>query len=131
MESGEVVEEGTKVIITVNKIAQIKQGTVTINFTYSNANKNTNTNTNSNTNTTTNTTSNQTTAEPKKHELVIIVGNDEIKRTFTEGTAKMSETISGKGTVEVRVKVDGSVEGYKSMNFDSDNPVLDFDVTVR
>ena len=63
--------------------------------------------------------------------MIIIVGNDEIKRTLTEGTAKMSETISGKGTVEVRIKIDGSVEGYKSMNFDGDNPVLDFDITVR
>ena len=131
---GEVVEEGTKIILTVNKIAQIKQGTVNINFTYPNFNKNTST-TNVNTNTTTNTTATQTqtqtTSEPKTHEMVIIVGSDEIKRTFTEGTTKMSETISGKGTVEVRIKIDGSVEGYKSINFDSDNPVLDFDITVH
>ena len=134
---GEVVEEGTKVILTVNKIAKIKQGTVNINFTYPNFNKNTNATsseakTNAETNTVTNTTASQTTStEPKKHEMVIIVGGDEIKRTFTDGTTKMSETISGKGTVEVRIKIDGSVEGYKSMNFDSENPVLDFDITVH
>ena len=135
---GEVVEEGTKIILTVNKIAQIKQGTVNINFTYSKINRNTSeTNTDVKTDTETNTVTNTTTSqtatssEPSKHEMVIMVGSDEIKRTFTEGTAKMSETVSGKGTVEVRIKIDGSVEGYKSMNFDSENPVLDFDITVR
>ena len=136
---GEVVEEGTKVILTVNKIAQIKQGTVNIKFTYPNANKNkssssnttTSEKTNITTNTTTNETATQTTAVPKTHELIILVGSDQIRRTFTEGTAKMTETISGKGTVEVRIKIDGSQEGYKSINFDSENPVLDFDITVR
>ena len=78
-----------------------------------------------------NTTTNEIDNTKKEHEMVIVVGNDEIKRTFTEGTEKMTETISGKGTVEVRVKIDGSTEGYQSMNFDNDNPVLNFDVTVR
>ena len=127
---GEVVEEGTKVILTINKIAQIKQGTVNINFTYPNAKNNTKANTD------TNTTSSQTITEPKKHQLVIRIGEDEkdtITRDFAEGTKSITEdgpALKGKGRVNIKVYVDGQYKGYDVLDYTGSNPVTNFDVTV-
>ena len=111
---GEVVDEGTTITLTVNKIAQIKKGTVNINLksllNYSNSNA-----------------TNEVVEVPKV-KVEILVGDDVVYReNHTKDTTKITATIEGKGTVTVKVKVDDVVKGTKTIDLNSSNPVLNFE----
>ena len=112
---GEVVEEGTTITLTVNKIAQIKKGTVNINLksllNYSKPSGSTN-----------------EIVEVPKAKVEILVGEDVVYReNHTKDTTKITATIEGKGTVTVKVKVDDVVKGTKTIDLNSSNPVLNFE----
>ena len=112
---GEVVEEGTTITLTVNKIAQIKKGTVNINLksllNYSKPSSTTN-----------------EIVEVEKAKVEILVGDDVVYReNHTKDTTKITATIEGKGTVTVKVKVDDVVKGTKTIDLNSSNPVLNFE----
>lgn len=112
--AGEVVEEGTTITITVNKIAQIKKGTVNINLkSLLNYSKPTNTNEE---------------VKIEKAKVEILVGEDVVYReTHTKDTTKITANVEGKGTVTVKVKVDDVVKGTKTLDLNSSNPVLNFE----
>ena len=112
---GEVVEEGTTIVLTVNNIAQIKQGTVNINLKsllgYSKP-----------------TTTTNEEIEVPSAKVEIFVENDVVYReTHTKDTTKITTTIEGKGTVTVKIKVDDVVKGTKTLDLNSSNPILNFE----
>ena len=116
---GEVVEEGTTITLTVNKIAQIKKGTVNINLksllNYSKPSSTTN-----------------EIVEVEKAKVEILVGDDVVYReNHTKDTTKITATIEGKGTVTVKVKVDDVVKGTKTIDLNSSNPVLNFELNIK
>ena len=112
---GEVVEEGTTITLTVNKIAQIKKGTVNINLKsltkYSKPSE----------------TTNEEVIVPKV-QVKIKVGEDVVyNETHSKDTTKITKQIQGKGTVTVRVYVDEVLEETKTLDLNSSNPVLNFE----
>jgi len=115
IEVGEVVEEGTTIILTVNKLQEIKQGTVNINLkSLLNYSKPT-------------TTTNEI-VEVEKAKVEILVGTDVVYReNHKKDTTKITATIEGKGTVTVKVKVDDVVKGTKTIDLNSSKPVLNFE----
>lgn len=111
---GEVVEEGTTIILTVNKIEALKTGTVNVNLksllNYSKPS-----------------TTNEEVQVPKV-KLEIKVGEDRIhNETHSKDTTKITETVEGKGTVTVRVYVDDVLKGTKTLDLNSSNPVVTFE----
>ena len=111
----EVVDEETTITITVNKIEQIKSGTVNINLksliNYKAPSGNTN-----------------ETAEDKNAEVKITVDGETVyNETHPKDTTKITKTVQGKGTVEVKVYVDGILYGPKNLDLNSSNPVISFD----
>ena len=111
---GTTVDEGTSVTLTVNKIEAIKEGTVNIDLrslTGGVIEKDEDGN------------------EIKPTVELRIEVNDET--VYNGDQRKDSEnftrTISGKGTVTVKVFVDGVKEAEKQLNLNTNNPVLNID----
>lgn len=111
---GTTVDEGTSVTLTVNKIEAIKEGTVNIDLrslTGGVIEKDEDGN------------------EIKPTVKLRIEVNDET--VYNGDQRKDSEnftrTISGKGTVTVKVFVDGVKEAEKQLNLNTNNPVLNID----
>lgn len=112
---GEVVEEGSTIILTVNKIEALKTGTVNVNLksllNYSKPSSSTN---------------EEVTVPNVKVEIK--VGEDRIhNETHSKDTTKITETVEGKGVVEVRVYVDGNLKKTKTLDFNSSTPVVTFE----
>lgn len=112
---GEVVDEGTVITLTVNKIEQIKSGTVNINlksllnYTPSKSGAN-------------------ETPEVPKSKVEIKVDDDIVySATHSQDTTKITKEVQGKGTIEVRVYVDSVQKGMKSLDLNSSNPVVNFE----
>ena len=113
---GDVVEEGTTIILTVNKISQIKEGTVNINLksllnyvppTVS---------------------ANEEAQEvPSVKVRVEVNGYAVYEDTHKKDTSKITTRIEGKGTVTVRVIVDGLQRGMKDIDLNGSNPVVSFE----
>lgn len=119
LESGKVVDEGTSVTITVNKIAEMKSVTVSVNIKsllkgdiYETAN---------NSNTTANNTTSSDKKEVKNVKLRVVVGND----TIYNQTVKASETnisagtTKGTGTKEIKVYIDDVLKNQGQINYSS------------
>ncbi len=145
-EGGSKADEGSTVTITVNKLPEIKKGTVNVNVKeltgYKEPEKkpvttkkpatNNNTVSNSTANQTTNATTNTTTEEtveeapkPKKIKLTVTVdGNAYHDEEHSEDTGVISVPIEGIGNVRVQVKIDGVVKSDKYLDLNKDNPVL-------
>ncbi len=103
---GKTVDVDTVVTITVNKIAEIKQGTVTVNV------------------------KSLLNYTPEKDEdgneiienaqIKIVAGNDTIyNEKKPKTTTNVSAKFSGKGTVEVKVYIDEVLKGTKQINMNS------------
>ena len=114
LDVGETVDEGTKVTITVNKIEKIKEGTVKINLK--------------------SLTGGVIDLDEEGNEInpsieLKITVNDET--IYDESVRKdkedFSTTVSGKGTVEVKVFIDGVRKKTEQLNLNSENPVLTID----
>ena len=111
IDSGKTVDEGTKITITVNKLAETKTGTVTINvkslkgYTESK---------------TTDEDGKETTTKPKDVELVVKVDDEQVEKvTVKENTVSKNVSVSGKGTITIKVYIDGSLKKTVDINLDN------------
>ncbi len=106
IDAGEVVDEGTTITITVNKLAQMKQGTVKVNL------------------------KSLLNYTPEKDEegeekvekatVRITVGNDTIYSESKNKTATdISASYSAKGNVTIKVYVDDILKGTKEINMNT------------
>ena len=121
------------IIITVNKLTETKSATLTVNVKSLLGGKveyeTTNTTTNSTTNSTnaTNETNDVGTQSKvvKNVEVKIVVGTDTVyKSKIDPTTTNLVQTISGKGTVTVKVYVDDVLKSTKDVNLNSVTQVL-------
>ena len=102
VDAGKVVDEGTTVTITINKITEIKNGTVNINLksllNYTKPATNANT---------------EEKEEPKV-EVKVTVGDDTVyKEEHAKDTTKITVPVSGKGVITVKVYVDDVLKTTK------------------
>ena len=111
IDSGKTVDEGTKITITVNKLAETKTGTVTINvksLTGYTENK------------TTDEDGKETTTKPKDVELVVKVDDEQVEKVkVKENTVSKNVSVSGKGTITIKVYIDGNLKKTVDMNLDN------------
>ena len=116
IEVGEVVEEGTSIRITVNKIEQTKKGTVNVNLkSILNYTKPT-------------ASANEVEQETPTVQVKITVDGDIVySEKKPKDTTKITQTIEGKGTVTVKVYVDDVVKGTKDLDLNSSNAVVNFE----
>ena len=112
---GETVDEGTEVTLTVNKIAEIKEGTLNINLK--------------------SLTGGQIDKDEAGNEinpsvkLKVTVNEDTVVDEYVrKDNENYSITVSGKGTVTIKVFIDGVKKGSdRTLNLNSSNPVLTID----
>ena len=111
---GTTVDEGTSVTLTVNKIEAIREGTVNIDLR--------------------SLTGGVIETDEEGNEInptveVRIEVNDEAVYNGEQrkDNENFTRTISGKGTVTVKVFIDGVREAQEQLNLNSDNPVLNID----
>ena len=130
--AGDKVEKDSNVTITVNKISETKSATLTINVKsllggkveYENITTNSSkTNTSNTSNTTANTANEANTSSNKKVKnvkLKIMVGNDTVYNDQVDPTTtSLIQSISGKGTVTVKVYIDDVLKSTKDVNLNS------------
>lgn len=115
IDTGTTVSDGSKVTLTVNKIAELKEGTVNINLkslTGGVIEKDP-----------------ETGEEINPNVEVRITVNDETvyKQTHRKDTTKITKTITGKGTVTIKVFIDDVNESTKTLNLNASNPILNID----
>ena len=108
VDAGKVVDEGTTVTITINKITEIKNGTVNINLksllNYTKPATNANT---------------EEKEEPKV-EVKVTVGDDTVyKEEHAKDTTKITVPVSGKGVITVKVYVDDVLKTTKTLDLNS------------
>lgn len=115
LDVGTTVDEGTEVTLTVNKIQEIKEGTVNINLK-------------SLTGGVIDVDDTGTEINPTV-ELEVRV-NDEVvyKETQRKDATNITVPVSGKGTITIKVFIDGVKKGTdRTLNLNSENPVLNID----
>ncbi len=111
---GEVVEEGTTIILTVNKISEVKKGTVNVNLkSLLNYSKPTSTN--------------EEVIVPKVQVKITVNGDIVYNEEKAKDTTKITTGIQGKGTVEVKIYVDDVLKGTENLDLNSSNPVVTFE----
>lgn len=128
IDTGKEVEVGTSISITVNKLTETKSATVNINVrsllngkveyeeTPSKSDDNE-----------TNSTTSQTEKKVKDVEVRITVGEDTVyKNKVDPSTTNLIQSITGKGTVTVKVYIDGIKKAEKDINLNIKNS-LDID----
>lgn len=115
IDSGTEVEEGTAITITVNRIAEIKTGTVNIYVSeivdYEPEKD-----------------ENGVEVEPEKVKVIVSVEGESVPQYDKEipaDTEKITVSVKGIGNIRVMVNVDGNNAAYEMMDLNSDNPVLD------
>lgn len=112
---GDVVEEGTTIVLTVNKIEALKKGTINVNLKsllkYTKPNS----------------TTNEEVVVPKVQVEITVDGETVYRESHTKDTTQITKTVEGKGTIEVKVFVDGVREATKTLDLNSTNPVLNFE----
>ena len=127
VDSGTEVEEGTKITITINKIAKLVDGTVNINlksltgYTAPKPNNNSVNGTN---------TTGSTAAEPQVTLKVVVKSGDGSEDTVenkknSQDKENISLKISGVGNVQVSVYVDGNLKDRKQQNIEK-QPIFNF-----
>lgn len=113
LEVGNVVDEGTAITLTVNKIQEIKEGTVNINVKSLTGYK----------------PEKDETGEIKKpNDVVIRVTVDDenvYKQSVSENTENINVTIKGKGVVTVKVYVDEVRKENAQIDLNGSNTILD------
>lgn len=122
-EGGTKVDEGTAITITVNKLPEIKKGTVNINIKSITGYKEPEKVESSN-----NVTEGTTVTTPKQVKVVVTVNDDKFyDEKHSEATGVISVPIEGIGNVTVRVKIDDVVKATKTLDLNSANPVLNIE----
>ena len=111
IKSGENIDEGTEITITVNKLAETKEAKITINVKSITGGYEPKTEQG-------NTTTSGTTVKEKK--LTVKVGEDKVydKKVDLNSTA-IQTNISGKGTVTVKVYIDDILKAQKDINLNT------------
>ena len=130
LEVGKVVDEGTAITLTVNRIQEIKQGTANIHVKSLTGYKEPvaePTNTTNTTNTTENKTENKTPAvTPKAVSVRVKVDEESVyNEKVLENTEVINVTVKGKGTITVKVYIDEVLKDTRQMDLNSDNKVID------
>ena len=133
IDAGTEVEEETSVTLTINKLTETKSATLTVNVSSLLGGKVEyeeipNVNTTSNSATTNETDTNVTTSTPsttkvaKDVEVKILVGSDVVyKNKIDPTTTNLVQSISGKGTVTVKVYIDEVLKSTKDINLNTTN----------
>ena len=114
IESGETVDEGSKIVITVNKLVETKSGSVVVNVKALTGFKDKTT--------TTDEEGKEEEKEntPKEVELMVKVDNEQVEKVkVKENVTNKSINVSGKGTIEVKVYIDGSLKKTVDMNLNN------------
>ena len=112
IEAGKQVDKGTTITITVNKVAEMKQGTVKVNL------KSILNYTPKQSESTNETTTQQPQVE--KANVKITVGDDAIYSQTVEKTkTDISATFSARGNVTIKVYVDNILKGTKEINMNT------------
>ena len=107
IKSGENIDEGTEVTITVNKFAEMKSATITVNVKKITGGYE-------------ETTTNTTDTIKKKGRLTIEAGGESyFDRGVDLNSTSETTTIYGKGTVTVTVKIDGNVMKKVDINLNT------------
>jgi len=113
LDVGAVVTEGTKITITVNKIEELKQGTVNVHVKSITGYKET-------------TDSKDDKTTPKKVPVRISIDGDDVyKENVAENTEVITYNFKAKGTVNIRVYVDEVRHANEQMDMKGSNTVLD------
>ena len=113
LEVGSVVDEGTAITLTVNKIQEIKEGTVNVNVKSLTGYK---------------PEKDETGAIKKPDNVVIRVTVDDenvYKQSVSEDTENINVTIKGKGVVTVKVYVDEVRKENAQIDLNGSNTILD------
>ena len=121
LDAGKEVEQGSSVTITVNKLTETKSATLTVNvksllggeFKYEETEKSNTTNGTSSTN-----------KVVKDVEVKIVAGGDTVyKNEIDPTTTNLYQSISGKGTIEVKVYIDDVLKSTKDVNLNNTDKV--------
>ena len=106
--SGETVDEGTTITITVNQLVETKTGTVTLNVKSLTGYKDT----------TTNEDGEEVPNTPKKVEIKVTVNGEQVykEKVSEDKTDLKINNISGKGTVEIKIYKDDTFIKTVSMD---------------
>ena len=117
--SGETVDEGTTITITVNKIAEIKNGTVTINVKSLTGYQDSNTE-NNKTTSTTETTDDKKENTPKKVTLRVTVDDEQVEnKQVNENDTNIKVPVSGKGVITIKVYIDDTRKAQVDMDLNT------------
>lgn len=108
VDAGKKVNEGTTVTLTVNKLAEMKQGTVTVNLksllNYTPPSDS----------------EEEGTTKTEKARVKIVVGSDTIYNEEKEKTStNITANFSGKGNVTIKVYADDILKGTKEINLNT------------
>ncbi len=111
---GKTVDEGTKITLTVNKLAQMVTGTVNVNvksllggkIEYEESNDENEI---------------ETEKKVKKVSVKIMIDNDTVyKESVDPTTTNISQTITGKGTVNIKVYIDDVLKKSGTLNLNNE-----------
>ena len=116
LEAGSTVEKGSNITITINKIAEVIQGTVNINLkSLLKYTEETETVVDEETGETT-----TKTKEPGNVKLKVVVGGDTVySETQKKNATNVSVNFSGLGTVTIKVYVDDVLKTTKQLNLNN------------
>ena len=126
IDAGKEVEDGTGITLTVNKLTETKSANLTVNVKSLLGGKVEYEETPT---TSTNSTNETNTIEQNKVlknvEVKIVVGDDTVyKNKVDPTTTNLFQSISGKGTITVKVYIDDVLKSTKDINLNSTNSVL-------
>ena len=124
LDAGKEVEEGTEITLTVNKLTETKSATLTVNVKslLGGAVEYEETDTPANNTTNSVTTTNK---KVKNVQVKIVVGSDTVyKDSIDPTTTNLVQTISGKGTVTVKVYIDDVLKSTKDVNLNTTNSLI-------
>ncbi len=130
--NGTVIEEGTTVTITVNKLAELKAAKITVNVKsllggkveYEEITQTGGNSTNSENGINENNTSTTTNKKVKQVKLEVKVENDTIfsEKVDPTSTAINAGTVKGTGVANVKVYIDGVLKNQGQIKFSEENP---------
>ena len=126
LQVGTEVEKGAKITIKINQIEKIVDATAIINLksvlNYTPQSNTTNTNTsNTNTNSSGNT---NTQTQAEQADVKLVVGDDTVyNQKHKKSETNIKVNFSGKGTVEVKLYVDGILKKREQVNLKEKNSV--------
>ena len=110
----QLLQEPTTILLTLNKISQVKKGTVNVNLK-------------SILNYTKPTAVNEEVTVPKVAVKITVNGDTVYNEKQAKDTTKISTEVQGKGTVEVKIYVDDILKGTKNLDLNSSSPVITFE----